>query len=122
MTIYGEEQHVFVDFGQRSVQILERSSGLQQGLVHVDRMAADEIESLKPKVFQTLLPTSELPVTAANPLGDELQDFVLSVRQHRRPRVDGVHAARAVWLAEQIVSQIRAGVQRSQRSPSRRAA
>ena len=122
MSIYGPDQHVFVDFGQRRVQILERSSGLQQGTLHVERMAAAEIETLKHTVFQTLLPTSDLTVSDANPLRDELLDFVHCAQRGQRPRVDGGHAARAVWLAERIVGQIQAGARRPVWTPQRRAA
>jgi predicted dehydrogenase len=106
MTIYEPDLHAFVDFGARRAQILRRSSALQAGSVQVERLQPAEIESLKPAVFQTLLPTTELAVAETNPLRDELLDFVTSIRLGRPPRVDGQQAARAVWLAEQIIAQV----------------
>ena len=67
-------------------------------------------------VFQTLLPTSDLTVADANPLRMSCMDFVDSIQRGQRPRVDGVHAARAVWLAERIVGQIQAGAPRPVRT------
>jgi predicted dehydrogenase len=122
MTIYGSDRHVYCDLGQRSVRVLERNSDLQQGTLRVDRLTATEIEALKPAVFQTLLPMREVPLPEANPLRDELRDFVRSVQHGHRPRVDGGHAARAVWLADQIVSQIRSAAARPASLDRRRAA
>ncbi len=122
MTVYDREAHYFIDFGQRHARVLQRNSGLQAGTLHVEQLPADEIESLKDQVFETLLPTTELAIPDANPLRDELQDFVDSIRQGRAPRVDGVQGARAVDLAERILRQIQVGRLRRAGQPLRRAA
>jgi predicted dehydrogenase len=122
MAIYDSQRHVFVDFGQRSAQMLERSRGLREGTLRVDRLAAAEVEALRPHIFQTLLPTAPLEVPNSNPLQDELRDFFACVRHGGSPRVDGPQAARAVWLAEQVVAQIQASPQRPAIPPHRRAA
>lgn len=109
MAIYSRDEHCFVDFGQRTVRVVQRSAGLQAGSMQVDRMQANEMESLKQHVFETLLPLSDLPIADANPLQDELRDFLECVQQGGRPRVDGRHAAQAVWVAEQVLGQIHVG-------------
>jgi predicted dehydrogenase len=106
MSIYSRNEHCFIDFGQRSVRVVGRSAELQAGTLHVETLAASEIESLKSHVFETLLPTTDLEVAEANPLRDELADFLDSVHSGRRPRVSGHDGAQAVWLAEQILAQI----------------
>ena len=72
MTIYGSNEHLFVDFGERRTQRLERSTGLQQGTLRVDRLGSAEIDTIKDNVFHTLLPTSEVMIAETNPLQDEL--------------------------------------------------
>jgi predicted dehydrogenase len=106
LSIFGDDQHVFVDLNQRRVQLLRRSLAVQQGTFRVDRLGPAEVERLKPAVFETLLPLEQLPVAEANPLREELRDFIASIERGRPPRVDGSQGARAVWLAEQIVAEI----------------
>jgi predicted dehydrogenase len=122
MSIYGSDQHLFVDFGQRRAQALRRCHELQQGTLNVEQLATPEVDALRQRVFQTLLPTSELTVDDTNPLRDELRDFVTSVQRRQAPRVDGRQAARAVWLAEQIVAEIQRQMPHPARPAVRRAA
>jgi predicted dehydrogenase len=107
MTVYERDQHLFVDFNQRSVQVMLRSNSLRDGSFCLDRCPPAQIEALKGHVFDQLLPVSTVDVAEANPLRDELVDFVDSVRGRHRPRVSAEEAYRCVRLAEQIQEQIR---------------
>jgi predicted dehydrogenase len=49
----------------------------------------------------------QLAVSAGEPLKLELEDFVISVRERRAPRVDGAQATRALRLAEGILDKIK---------------
>jgi predicted dehydrogenase len=122
MSIFGCDRHLFVDFSQRRANVLRRCQELQQGTLHIDHLAPAEVDTLRQRVFQTLLPTTELTVADTNPLRDELLDFVASIRQQQAPRVDGTQAARAVWLAEQIVGEIQRQLPHPARPSHRRAA
>jgi len=122
MSVYGPEAHCFIDFGKRTAQLLQRHEGVRNGTLQVEHLAAAEIEAYKSRIFETLLPTTALPISDANPLRDELQDFVQSVNHGRAPRVGAPHAALAVWLAEQIVEQVQAGPQARTSAAVRRAA
>jgi predicted dehydrogenase len=106
LAIYGDDEHAFVDLGERRVQVVRRSQSLRQGTLRVDRLDPAEMERLKPHIFETLLPMEQLEVVETNPLRDELLDFLTSVERGGSPRVDAVQGARAVWLAEQIVAEI----------------
>ena len=69
MAIYEADQHVFVDFNQRSVQVLRRSSPLRDGTFRVADCQPAQIEALKSHVFDQLLPLSAVDVPAdVNPL------------------------------------------------------
>ena len=89
MTIYERDQHVFVDFDRRSVQVMLRSNPLREGSFRLADCPAAQIEALKGHVFDQLLPVSSLEVAEANPLRDELLDFVHCVQGRQRPRVSG---------------------------------
>jgi predicted dehydrogenase len=107
MTLYEPDQHLFVDFNARTVQVLLRSNPLRDGSFRPERCTPSQIEALRGHVFDQLLPLSQLQVPEANPLRDELADFVDSVQHHRRPRVPAEDALRAVRLAEQVCREIR---------------
>lgn len=125
MTVYEREQHVFVDFNERSVQVMLRSNPLREGSFRLADCPPAQIAALKDHVFDQLLPVSTLEVAEANPLRDELIDFVNSVRGRHRPRVSAEDAYRSVRLAEQICQQIQRNWHRSGddlTQPKRRAA
>ena len=95
MTVYEREQHVFVDFNERSVQVMLRSNPLREGSFRLADCPPAQIAALKGHVFDQLLPVSTLEVAEANPLRDELVDFVNSVRGRHRPRVSAEDAYRS---------------------------
>ncbi|MCA9171998.1 MAG: Gfo/Idh/MocA family oxidoreductase [Planctomycetales bacterium] len=122
MSIYTDNEQYLIDFGKRNVRVLQRHEAIRNGLLQVERLTPAETEELKAHVFDSLLPCTELDVAEANPLLDELQDFVQSVRNHTTPRVNGSHAADAVWLAEEILRQMQSNRQHADGSHGRRAA
>ncbi len=105
-TIYESDQHLFVDYNARTVQMMLRSNPLRDGSFQLDQCAPSQVEALRDQVFEQLLPLSELDVAVTNPLQNELIDFVESVQGRHRPRVPAEEAYRAVRLAEQICWQI----------------
>lgn len=52
------------------------------------------------------LTIKEFEAEQMDPVGDELNDFVRSVRESRRPRVEGAHGLRALIVANDITAKI----------------
>lgn len=122
MTIFTEQAHLVADLAERHVQVIERCQELQRGQWQVDRWSRSQIETCQHTVFQKLLPISTPPVPSANPLLDELSDFVESVQQHREPRVSAQQGVRAVAVAEEVARQIREATQAGSSVERRQAA
>jgi predicted dehydrogenase len=76
------DTYVSVDYGDRAIRIYRRSPGQNGGLPSIE--------------------ASEQHFSDADPLFDEIEAFVDSVRTRRRPLVDGVTAVRAMEVAERI--------------------
>jgi predicted dehydrogenase len=108
LTVYSRDQHFFVDLSQRRIQRLERCAELRNGQMQVEQLSATESELYKHRMFQTLVPVTDLPVINTNPLQDELRDFVASIDRYQAPRVSADHAALAIQWAERIIEQIHA--------------
>jgi predicted dehydrogenase len=80
------DTYVSVDYGDRSIRICRRLPALGDGLPTID--------------------VSEETFTDADPLFDEIEAFVHSVRTRERPLVDGETALRALEAAERIAASL----------------
>lgn len=109
MFVHDLNRQLTVDFGARTVRSVERCAALQKGTFRAQSLSAAKIGQLKGQVFTELLPVVEYSAPEANPLADELQDFMTAVRDRRVPRVSGWDACRAMEAAERIVQTIRRG-------------
>lgn len=105
LSLFGTNIHAIADLGDRKVQWIERCSELQQGTWQVEQWSPAQMESFQNAIFEKMLPLSTPAVPAANPLQDELVDFVDSILRHRLPRVTAKQAVRTVALAEEILHQ-----------------
>lgn len=76
------DAYVSVDYGDRTIRIYRRLPAADGGLPSID--------------------VSEQHFSDADPLFDEIEAFVDSVRRRVRPLVDGVTAVRAMEVAERI--------------------
>ncbi|MGH7788903.1 MAG: Gfo/Idh/MocA family protein, partial [Candidatus Binatia bacterium] len=76
------DAYVAVDYGERSIRIIRRTAGADGGHPNIE--------------------AEEQQFTDADPLFDEIEAFVASVRTRRTPLVDGATAVRAMEVAERI--------------------
>jgi predicted dehydrogenase len=76
------DTYVSVDYGDRSIRILRRLPAVDGGLPSID--------------------ATEQHFSDADPLFDEIEAFVASVRTRATPLVDGITAVRAMEVAERI--------------------
>ncbi|MDX2168900.1 MAG: Gfo/Idh/MocA family oxidoreductase [Deltaproteobacteria bacterium] len=76
------DTYVSVDYGDRSIRVLRRLPSQDGGLPSID--------------------ATERHFSDADPLFDEIEAFVASVRTRATPLVDGVTAVRAMEVAERI--------------------
>jgi len=91
----------------------------EEGMFELDYLSqrltyTESRDTTKPKLLGGYAPTFEgdvavLPVTAAEPLAVELDDFVAVVQTGRRPTVDVVDGVWAVAMADALLSSARSG-------------
>ena len=85
---------------------MRRSSIVRDSAWNVDGLPPEQVEYYKKHVFEELLPVQSVAVPENNPLQDEQQDFIDSIRDARQPRVSGLDAMESVGLAVGILQQI----------------
>ena len=124
LSLFGSDLHAVVDLNARTVRWMERCPELQRGEWQVERWNGAEIAACQNTVFEKMLPVHSDTAPEANPLRDELSDFVDSIQRHRAPRVPARQGLRAVALAEEILHLVRTSSSQRLLSslPTRRAA
>ncbi|MDG2385263.1 MAG: Gfo/Idh/MocA family oxidoreductase [Pirellulaceae bacterium] len=125
MNVFEEEQAVSIDMGARQASLMSRSSLVQDNSWNIYGLSSEDVDHYKEHVFDQLLPVRNIEVNENNPLLDEQQDFIDSIRQGRQPRVPGSDAVESVRMATDILEQMKrshANFHRSDRMTIRRAA
>jgi predicted dehydrogenase len=95
-----------IDLAARTVELVKPSRDVAQRDVNLHGLTAAERKHLQEHLFQTLLRQQQLPVPEANPLRDELQDFVTAIQQHGQPHVTGEDGRRALAVAEMVMAAV----------------
>ena len=110
MRIYGREWYADVDFASRNCTLV--NAPVQKDW-QSRNYTVDERQQLMHSLFEQVLSKEELPVLEANPILDELTDFVQSINEGRSSIVTGQAGLAAVDIAQQVIQTIGA------RAPSR---
>jgi len=103
MRIWGTEGYASLDFGAKQATVVRPSDEFLAGGVDLEGVDLAQPAAIKDHLFGKVLRVDRVEPPACDQLTLELQDFVDSIREGRRPRVTGEDALDAVRLAEQIV-------------------
>ncbi len=106
MSVWTSRAYASIDFALRTTSVVRPSETLLRRQFDVDQLSAPEIDHYREHLFEEHLPRETLQLDPIDALAAELDDFVESLRTPRRPRVTGEHGAKAVELAEQILTEI----------------
>ncbi len=106
MQVWSAQGMAVIDFGNRSANLVCPSEAVLRREVDFESLGADQRAGFKERLFSELLRVEPLEVESRNALGDELRDFVDSIRAARQPRVTGQHGRDAVAVAEAILQSI----------------
>ena len=107
MQVWSESGHAHIDFANRTAQLIRPSEAVIARQVDAIAFTQAERDSLRTGMDGYLY-VEELAVDARNAMDDELEDFIVSIRTGRAPRVPGSDGRRALAVAEQIVASIAA--------------
>ncbi len=107
--VWSAEGCVTMDLHRREVSMFAPSKMLRSGISPLDmaRQPGADIEQLKKDVFGKFVRVESIPVPDGDALTAELTEFVECVTTGRRPQVDGRQAAKAVTLADAVLTQVR---------------
>jgi len=101
MRIFCRQHYLELDFGEKTARLIQPSAKLRHGL-DLASMSPAERTAFRNRLFDDYLPITALHVPDRNALFDEQQEFLLSLRTGRRPRVSGFDARNVLQAAEQI--------------------
>jgi predicted dehydrogenase len=105
MQIFGSNGFAQVDFSAPALEMVRPCVTLQDRSFSL----ADDTDNpltYAEALFGGRLYCEQLPLVGRNPILDELHDFVISIQSGIAPTVDGHSGARAVTVAEQILTAI----------------
>ena len=103
MRIWGSEGYASLDFAAKSATLVHPSEEFLRGEVKLEPPSRFEPVAVKEHLFGKVLRVDKLRTAGREPLALELEDFVQAVRGHKRPRVSGDDALRAMRLADQVL-------------------
>ena len=106
MQIWSARSMAAIDFAARTTTSVRPSETLLRRQLDVESLSPEEVEHYKAHLLEEHLPRQTQQFPAVDALALELDDFVDSIGNHRRPRVTGEQARDAVALAEEILLEI----------------
>jgi predicted dehydrogenase len=107
--VWTAEGCVTADLHHRQVSCFAPSAMLKNGARPYDlaRQPGADVEQLKKDVFGQFIEVTAVPVPDGDALTAELSEFVECVRTGRQPQANGVVAAKAVSIAEDVLRRVR---------------
>jgi predicted dehydrogenase len=106
MQVWSADGFAGMDFMARSASVARPCQAIRDQQYDVDALPPAERLAVKDHLFQDLLPVEQLPVESRDAIGDELEDFLASIRGQRTPRVGGDQGRDAVRVAEMVLEAI----------------
>lgn len=104
---FSEHGYVSADLSSGEFQRVQLSDMVDTSVTRdVFNLDARQEETIKTKLFETVLPKTCTTVAPQNAIECEHNDFANAIRGNRVPRVTGRHGRRAVSIAQSIVESI----------------
>ncbi len=108
MQVWAAQAYANIDLAARTTSLVRPSESLLRGEFHADRLMPEQVEHYKTHLAEEHLPREQKTYDAVDALALELEDFVVSIRTRRQPRVNGQAGRDALAVAEQILASIAA--------------
>lgn len=108
MRIWGSEGYAALDFAARQATLVQPSEEFLRGQVDMDGIDIAQPAVVKEHLFGKVLRVDKVQTAGSEPLALEIEEFVRSVREKSRPRVNGDDALRAIRVADQVIRSLNA--------------
>ena len=106
MSAWSAKGFAAIDFAARTATRVYPSEALVHREFHVESLTPEQVEHYRGHLAEEHLPREQMAFDAVDALALELGDFVTSIRNARRPRVDGQAGRDALAAAEWILDRI----------------
>ncbi|MBN1393948.1 MAG: Gfo/Idh/MocA family oxidoreductase [Pirellulales bacterium] len=106
MQVWSAAGFAAIDFAARGVKFVRPSETLRRRRFDADRLTPKQVEHYRARFAEEHLPSEIKSFDASDALALEQDDFVSSVRDGRRPIVDGEAGRDALTVAGQILARI----------------
>ncbi len=106
MRVFSKSGYASLDFQTQQGMLVKKTPGWDFEKLDLDSIDRAEVGDLWKFVFDGLLQVQNLELSAGNPLGAELEDFLRCVRERATPRVTGADGVAAVAAAERVLAAI----------------
>jgi len=103
MRVYGRDWCGEIDFGSRSCTVV---NGPAQKDWQTRSFSVEQRKQLIDSLYEQVLTKESLPTADANPILDELTDFVAAMNENRSEIVSGEAGMSAVDVAQQVLQRI----------------
>lgn len=103
MRVCGRDWSGEIDFGSRNCTVV---SGPTQKDWQTRSFSVEQRKHLIDSLYEQVLTKEELPIADANPILDELTDFVGAINENRSATVSGEAGMSAVDVAQQVLQRI----------------
>ncbi len=107
MRIFNKDSYLSLDYIAKTGMLMGFKPGFDRSQIDIQEMAKLEEDQGAYPLFTKYFSIEQLHVASDEPLKNELQSFLLSVRTGREPVVTGSHGLQAIEIAMQIQDKIR---------------
>jgi len=107
MRIFNKDSYLSLDYIAKTGMLMGFKPGFDRNQIDIQEMAKLEEDQGAYPLFTKYFSIEQLHVASDEPLKNELQSFLLSVRTGREPVVTGSHGLQAIEIAMQIQDKIR---------------
>ena len=107
MRIFNKDSYLSLDYIAKTGMLMGFKPGFDRNQIDIKEMAKLEEDQGSYPLFTKYFSIEQLHVASDEPLKNELQSFLLSVRTGREPVVTGSHGLQAIEIAMQIQDKIR---------------
>lgn len=107
LRLFQKDAYISIDFQTRQAKYYSKGEMLKNKQFDLSKINLAELGNPKDFVFSNLINIKEFQLPEANPLKEELEDFIHCIQTGATPTVTGEHGKRAIEAAKMIEAAIR---------------
>ena len=106
MQVFTSRNFAAIDFGSRQATCVEPSAEIISREFRLESLSPEQRQDYREHFFSKLLVQSKVDTNDVNAIQEEQKDFLVAIREGRRPVVDGADGRDAVAVAERVLASV----------------